>query len=85
MSAPEQGRPLQPVRAGRARAIGHAVFLIAIILAGLFAFLQLGRAEDPGFTIKVMTWSAWPGATAQEDAGPGGRAAGKALAGTAVV
>jgi hypothetical protein len=30
-------------------------FLIAIILAGVFAFLKLGRAEDPGFTIKVMT------------------------------
>lgn len=42
-------------------------FLIAIILAGAFAFLKLGRAEDPGFTIKVMTVvTAWPGATAQE-------------------
>lgn len=42
-------------------------FLIAIILAGTFAFLKLGRAEDPSFTIKVMTVvSAWPGATAQE-------------------
>ncbi|MFA5963807.1 MAG: efflux RND transporter permease subunit [Sphingomonas sp.] len=42
-------------------------FLIAIILAGAFAFEKLGRAEDPGFTIKVMTViTAWPGATAQE-------------------
>ncbi|WP_176598981.1 MULTISPECIES: efflux RND transporter permease subunit [Sphingobium] len=42
-------------------------FLIAIILAGIFAFLKLGRAEDPSFTIKVMTVvTAWPGATAQE-------------------
>jgi multidrug efflux pump subunit AcrB len=42
-------------------------FLIAIILAGVFAFLKLGRAEDPSFTIKVMTVvTAWPGATAQE-------------------
>ncbi|QNA86418.1 efflux RND transporter permease subunit [Sphingomonas sp. So64.6b] len=42
-------------------------FLIAIILAGTVAFLKLGRAEDPGFTIKVMTVvTAWPGATAQE-------------------
>jgi multidrug efflux pump subunit AcrB len=42
-------------------------FLIAIILAGTFAFLRLGRAEDPSFTIKVMTIvTAWPGATAQE-------------------
>ncbi|MGN8001117.1 efflux RND transporter permease subunit [Sphingomonas sp. 22176] len=42
-------------------------FLIAIIAAGTIAFLKLGRAEDPGFTIKVMTVvTAWPGATAQE-------------------
>lgn len=42
-------------------------FIIAISLAGIVAFLNLGRAEDPGFTIKVMTVvTAWPGATAQE-------------------
>jgi len=42
-------------------------FLIAIIIAGIVAFTRLGRAEDPGFTIKVMTVvTAWPGATAQE-------------------
>ncbi len=42
-------------------------FIVAISLAGLYAFLQLGRAEDPVFTIKVLTVSAaWPGATAQE-------------------
>ena len=41
--------------------------LIAITAAGLFAFLQLGRAEDPAFTIKVLTvTAAWPGATAEE-------------------
>lgn len=41
--------------------------LIAIVAAGIFAFLKLGRAEDPTFTIKVFTVSAvWPGATAQE-------------------
>ncbi|HEV2677139.1 MAG TPA: efflux RND transporter permease subunit [Aliidongia sp.] len=41
--------------------------LVAITLAGIFAFLQLGRAEDPAFTIKVLTVSAvWPGATAEE-------------------
>lgn len=44
------------------------VFLIFLIsLAGFIAFLKLGRAEDPAFTVKVMTViSAWPGATAQE-------------------
>jgi len=47
---------------------GVTLFLIiAITIAGIFAFLKLGRAEDPSFTIKVMTVvSAWPGATAQE-------------------
>jgi multidrug efflux pump subunit AcrB len=44
------------------------LFLIVLVsLAGLVAFLQLGRAEDPAFTIKVMTIvTAWPGATPQE-------------------
>jgi len=44
------------------------LFLICLIsLAGLVAFFKLGRAEDPAFTIKVMTIiTAWPGATAQE-------------------
>ncbi|AEG50175.1 acriflavin resistance protein [Sphingobium chlorophenolicum L-1] len=42
-------------------------FIIAITLAGIVAFLSLGRAEDPSFTIKQMTVvTAWPGATAQE-------------------
>jgi multidrug efflux pump subunit AcrB len=41
--------------------------IIAISVAGLYAFLNLGRAEDPNFTIKAMTFvSTWPGATAQE-------------------
>src|SRR6266849_4793356 len=41
--------------------------LAALTLAGLFAFLNLGRAEDPPFTLKILTVSAaWPGATAQE-------------------
>jgi multidrug efflux pump subunit AcrB len=41
--------------------------IVTLSLAGLFAFFSLGRAEDPAFTIKVLTVSAaWPGATAQE-------------------
>lgn len=41
--------------------------IIAISIAGLFAFFNLGRAEDPSFTVKVMTFTTvWPGATAQE-------------------
>ena len=44
------------------------LFLILLIsLTGVFAFLKLGRAEDPAFTVKVMTIiTAWPGATPQE-------------------
>lgn len=50
----------------RERAV--TLFLICLVsLAGLLAFFKLGRAEDPAFTIKVMTIvTAWPGATAQE-------------------
>jgi len=41
--------------------------IIAVLLSGLFAFNKLGRAEDPSFTVKVMTVTAvWPGATARE-------------------
>ena len=41
--------------------------IIAVAISGLFAYLQLGRAEDPSFTIKVLTVTAvWPGATARE-------------------
>ncbi len=42
-------------------------FILLISLAGLLAFFKLGRAEDPAFTVKVMTViTAWPGATAEE-------------------
>ena len=41
--------------------------ILAVALAGTYAFLSLGRAEDPAFTIKGLTVTAvWPGATAQE-------------------
>lgn len=44
------------------------LFLILLItVAGIIAFLKLGRAEDPPFTVKQFTViTAWPGATAQE-------------------
>ncbi len=50
----------------RERAV--TLFLIVLIsLAGVLSFFKLGRAEDPSFTIKVMTIvTAWPGATPQE-------------------
>ncbi len=41
--------------------------IIAMTFAGAFAFMKLGRAEDPSFSIKILTIvTAWPGATAQE-------------------
>ncbi len=44
------------------------LFLIILItIAGIVAFFNMGRAEDPPFTVKIMTVvTAWPGATAQE-------------------
>ena len=42
-------------------------FLILSIIAGLYAFNSLGRAEDPPFTVRVMVVSVlWPGATPAE-------------------
>src|SRR5205823_1935979 len=42
-------------------------FIFASACEGIYAYFQLGRAEDPSFTIKVLTVTAvWPGATAQE-------------------
>src|SRR5436309_10916534 len=50
----------------RERAV--TLFLIVMLAAaGVYAFLMLGRAEDPSFTIKNLTVTvAWPGATARE-------------------
>jgi multidrug efflux pump subunit AcrB len=52
-------------------AITHqALVLFMIILlgaAGAYSYVNLGRAEDPNFTIKVMVIGVgWPGATANE-------------------
>src|SRR5437588_1676302 len=52
-------------------AITHRALVLFMILllgaAGVFSYLNLGRAEDPSFTIKVMVVNvAWPGATATE-------------------
>ena len=47
---------------------GLTLFAIILVLAaGAMAWLRLGRAEDPSFTLKVMIVSvAWPGATANQ-------------------
>src|SRR6478609_6810912 len=42
-------------------------FMLVFSLAGLFSYLNLGREEDPAFTIKTMVIQAqWPGASAEE-------------------
>ncbi|MCX5514423.1 ACR family transporter [Kaistia algarum] len=42
-------------------------FMIIFIVAGAFSYINLGREEDPAFTIKTMVISAqWPGASAEE-------------------
>jgi multidrug efflux pump subunit AcrB len=42
-------------------------FMLMLMAAGGYAFVNLGRAEDPSFTIKTLTvTAAWPGATARE-------------------
>ncbi|ALA19106.1 MULTISPECIES: efflux RND transporter permease subunit [unclassified Chelatococcus] len=41
--------------------------MIVAVAAGVFAFVQLGRNEDPAFVIKTMVVSAaWPGATMED-------------------
>jgi len=61
-----EGRFNLSALAVRERAV--TLFLIFLIsVAGIVSFFKLGRAEDPAFTVKVMTVvTAWPGATAQE-------------------
>ncbi len=42
-------------------------FAFLIVCVGLFSFKNLGRGEDPSFTVKQMVISAaWPGASASE-------------------
>ena len=50
----------------RERAI-TAFLMVLVAVGGLVSFVQLGRAEDPAFTLKVITiTTVWPGATAEE-------------------
>ena len=42
-------------------------FMIVALVAGVTAFLKLGRAEDPAFTFRTMVVGAqWPGATLED-------------------
>src|SRR6266480_2023736 len=52
-------------------AITHQALVLFMIIvlgaAGAYSYINLGRAEDPNFTIKTMVVNvAWPGATASE-------------------
>ncbi|SEE41154.1 efflux RND transporter permease subunit [Pseudomonas migulae] len=50
----------------RERAVTLFLLVLATV-AGIYAFTQLGRAEDPAFTIRAMIVSVkWPGASPQE-------------------
>ena len=41
--------------------------IVVFMIGGVISFLQLGRAEDPDFTFKVMVVrTLWPGASAQQ-------------------
>ena len=41
--------------------------MIVFMVGGVLSFLNLGRAEDPDFTFKVMVVrTLWPGATAEQ-------------------
>jgi multidrug efflux pump subunit AcrB len=43
--------------------------IIVLMAAGVISYLNLGREEDPAFTIKTMLIVAqWPGASAEETA-----------------
>ena len=42
-------------------------FMIVSAIAGVLAYINLGREEDPSFTIKTMVIAAqWPGATVED-------------------
>ncbi|WP_245474136.1 efflux RND transporter permease subunit, partial [Mesorhizobium sp. M2A.F.Ca.ET.042.01.1.1] len=42
-------------------------FMLVFVVAGIFSYLNLGREEDPAFTIKTMIIQAnWPGASVKE-------------------
>ncbi|MDP2786502.1 MAG: efflux RND transporter permease subunit [Pseudomonadota bacterium] len=44
-----------------------AYLMVVLTLGGVLAYFNLGRSEDPDFTIKIMVVrSFWPGATARE-------------------
>ncbi|MGF1615864.1 MAG: efflux RND transporter permease subunit, partial [Gammaproteobacteria bacterium] len=60
------GFPNLSALAVRERAV-TLFFLILSVAGGSYAFLALGRAEDPAFTVRVLMVSVtWPGATSDQ-------------------
>ena len=44
-------------------------FMLVFVIAGVASYLNLGREEDPSFTMKTMVVQAnWPGASVDEQA-----------------
>ena len=42
-------------------------FIVMVAVGGIFSYLELGRMEDPTFTIRQMiVTAAWPGASAEQ-------------------
>ena len=42
-------------------------FILAILVGGLWSYFNLGRSEDPNFTIRTMVITvAWPGASPEQ-------------------
>src|SRR5215831_12706452 len=75
MTRPTSGNESSEVTMKRfnlsAWAVSHPALVLFLIVAlgvaGFFSYRELGRAEDPFFTVKVVNVSAiWPGATANE-------------------
>ncbi|QRG08748.1 efflux RND transporter permease subunit [Xanthobacter dioxanivorans] len=69
-ATPEAEAPATGFNLSRWAITHRTLTLFAILLlaaAGVFAYVNLGRQEDPSFTIKVMVvQAAWPGATASQ-------------------
>ena len=76
MSPHDLGSPPSPTGAGAgfnlsAAAIRHQqltlFFILAIAIAGIAAYFQLGQREDPDFTFRALTVrTLWPGATSAQ-------------------
>ncbi len=47
-------------------------FMAVLLTFGIFSYSQMGRMEDPDFTMRTMVVGvAWPGASPRRNVGPG--------------